>query len=165
MLYLPKWCKELSEEGGKKEERRGVQGKGEGQQLILNSLFPWKQKHLSGFRNFSCRLTGLAICDLAEHSHGINIKSLLKWRNFKWLKLICAFTHFKWIQSLFSNLLILDVNLISLPFWIWFLNQDSCRKQGLYLQCILILHILICTIPSYVLVAPRPWKRRPSCLF
>lgn len=45
VLHLPKWCRELSGEGGNKEERGEIQGK-EGEQLILSPLFPWKQKYL-----------------------------------------------------------------------------------------------------------------------
>lgn len=75
----------------------------------------------SGFTSFGCRLTGLAICDLPEHSHGINIKSLLKWSNFKWLTVICAFTHFKWIQSLLFSL----VHLRPESYFLTFLNMVS----------------------------------------
>lgn len=77
MLHLPKWCRELSEEGGHKEEREGVKGKEGGQQLPMEAETPVR----SGFKSFSCRLTGLPVRELAEHSYGINIKSLLKWNN------------------------------------------------------------------------------------
>ena len=82
MLHLPKRCRELSEEGGKKEERAGVKGK-EGEQLLKYPLLMEAETPVrSGFKSFGCRLTGL-VCELAEHSHGINVKSLLKWSNFK----------------------------------------------------------------------------------
>lgn len=89
--------------------------------LPMESETPLRKEVRKLFRSFSCRLTGLAICDLAEHSHGINIKSLLKWGNFKWLKLICAFTPFKWIQSLFFNL----VHLRPESYFLAFLNMVS----------------------------------------
>lgn len=113
-----------------RKERGGVKGKEGQNQLKVLCSQEAEAPPRSGFKSFSCMVTGFPVHELAEHFHGI--KSLLKWSNFKWPKLTCAVAHFKWIQCIyFANLVNSQswILYISLPVWIWFLNQDQCRKQ------------------------------------
>lgn len=101
-----------------RKERINRKSKGEGRRTTtyFKSPLPMEAETplRSGFKSFDCSLTALPIHELAEHSHGINIKSLLKWNNFKWPRLICAVTHFKWTQCIFF------VSLVNAQSWILF---------------------------------------------